>query len=201
MEFQGRYSIPASPDTVWAALNDVDILKYCIPGCESLVKTSPNAFEAVATVKIGPMRAAFRSKISLSELNPPKSCRLTGEGQGGAAGFAKGEADVRLEPDGLGTRLDYSARATIGGKLAQIGQRLIDSAARQIADDFFSRFSGALSAAQTATLEPDPALEPQSAPSQDPRRATLRERRAPEIWALGLIGIVVVAALIIWSQM
>jgi carbon monoxide dehydrogenase subunit G len=201
MEFQGRYRIPASPDTVWAALNDVDVLKYCIPGCESLVKSSPTTFEAVATVKIGPMKAAFRSKIRLSELDPPKNCRLTGEGQGGAAGFAKGEADVALEPDGDGTQLHYVARAAIGGKLAQIGQRLLDSAAKQIADDFFSRFSGALSAAQTAALEPDPTLEPAPQPSEAPGPARTQERRAPEIWALGLIGIVIVAALIIWSQL
>src|SRR5882762_8327132 len=144
MNFHGRYVIPAPVDAVWSALNDPEILKYCIPGCEEIEKTSPQDFTAVAMLKIGPVKARFRGKVTLSDLDPPLRCRLSGEGQGGVAGFAKGDADVELTPDGGGTVLTYAARASVGGKLAQIGQRLIDGAAKQIADEFFGRFTQAL---------------------------------------------------------
>ncbi len=161
MDFTGRYVIPAPAEAVWAALNDPEILKHCIPGCEQLEKTSPTDFAAVAVLKIGPLKASFRGKVTLSDLDPPFRCKLAGEGQGGVAGFAKGHADVELTPEGGGTTLTYAAHASVGGKLAQIGQRLIDGAARQIADDFFGRFSQALAALNpVAQLEPDPQVEP-----------------------------------------
>ena len=141
MDFSGRYLIPASPDIVWAALNDPEILKACIPGCEQMTKTDDTHFEAAATLKIGPVKATFKGKVALENLDPPHRCTLKGEGQGGVAGFAKGEADIALTPEGNGTALAYTAKANIGGKLAQIGQRLIDGAAKQIADDFFARFA------------------------------------------------------------
>jgi len=195
MNFTGRYAIPAPAEAVWAALNDPEILKHCIPGCEELEKTSPTDFIAVATLKIGPVKAKFRGKVALSDLDPPLRCKLTGEGQGGVAGFAKGDADVELTPDGAGTVLTYTARASVGGKLAQIGQRLIDGAAKQIADDFFGRFSQAIAAATPAPeLTPDPEVEPAPPPATQP--AAGREGRGAEIWMVGLVGVVVILLLI-----
>src|SRR5215472_16334991 len=153
MEFQGRYLIPAAPELVWAGLNDPEILKACIPGCEEISKTSPTDFLATATLKIGPVKARFKGKVALSELDPPKRCVLSGEGQGGMAGFAKGTAEVLLSPEGSGTFLSYTAHANVGGMLAQIGQRLIDGAAKQIADDFFERFAKAVSVVPSAATE------------------------------------------------
>jgi len=196
VNFSGRYAIPVPPEAVWAALNDPETLKYCIPGCEQIEKTSPTDFAAVATLKIGPVKARFRGKVALSDLDPPYRCRLSGEGQGGVAGFAKGDADVELTPDGAGTVLSYSARASVGGKLAQIGQRLLDGAAKQIADDFFRRFTQALAAAHAPPqLVPDPEVEPLP---KGPRgiKGARREIVAPEIWVVGLVGVVVILLLI-----
>lgn len=141
MDLSGAYLIKASPEAVWAALNDAETLKAAIPGCESLTKLSDTSFEAVATQSIGPVKARFKGKVDLTDLDPPRSYTLKGEGNGGAAGFAKGEARVVLTPEPGGTRLVYTVKATIGGRLAQIGQRLIDGVARKLADEFFERFS------------------------------------------------------------
>src|SRR5678815_909136 len=133
MEFTGRYTIPAPPEAVWAGLNDPEVLKACIPGCQSLVKSDQGDFEGAAKIKVGPVSATFRGKVSLAELDPPRRLILKGEGQGGVAGFARGDAEVLLSPTDGGTELTYTAKANVGGKLAQIGQRLIDGAAKQIA--------------------------------------------------------------------
>ena len=198
MDFTGRYVIPAPADAVWAALNDPEILKHCIPGCEELEKTSPAEFVALATLKIGPVKAKFRGKVTLSDLDPPYRCRLTGEGQGGVAGFAKGEAEVVLAESDDGTVLTYTAKATVGGKLAQIGQRLIDGAAKQIADDFFGRFTHALTNATPAVLEPDPLVATSPAPVEGPavNVSAPRSGLAPEIWVVGLIGVIAILVLI-----
>ena len=153
MDFTGRYVIDAVPQRVWDGLNDPAILKVCIPGCEQLEKTGPTDFVATARLKIGPLSATFKGKVTLSDLDPPSRCKISGEGQGGVAGFAKGDAEVVLTPQGTETVLTYSAKASVGGKLAQIGQRLIDGAAKQIADDFFKRFATALA---VPVLVPDP---------------------------------------------
>ncbi len=207
MEFQGRYQIPAAPELVWAGLNDPEILKACIPGCEEISKTSATDFLATATLKIGPVKARFKGKVALSELDPPKRCVLSGEGQGGMAGFAKGDAEVLLSPEPGGTSLSYTARANVGGKLAQIGQRLIDGAAKQIADDFFGRFVAVLSAAAAETAAPEqafgsdakgPAVQTESALSAHARSEAVsrREGVSPEIWVVGLIGVVVILLLL-----
>lgn len=141
MKLTGEYLIPASKEAVWQALNDPAVLKACIPGCESFDTTGENEFTAQVTAKVGPVKAKFKGKVTLSDLVPPESYRITGEGQGGAAGFAKGGAVVRLAEAGDGTILTYEVEATVGGKLAQIGQRLIDSAAKKMANDFFGTFS------------------------------------------------------------
>ncbi|HTT97433.1 MAG TPA: carbon monoxide dehydrogenase subunit G, partial [Rhizomicrobium sp.] len=197
-DFSGRYVIPAPAEAVWAALNDPEILKYCIPGCEEIDKTSPTDFVAVATLKIGPVKAKFRGKVALTDLNPPHRCKLVGEGQGGVAGFAKGEADVLLSAADDGTVLSYTAKATVGGKLAQIGQRLIDGAAKQIADDFFGRFTRALTEAAPIALEPDPPFETSVSPVPGTSSSieVPRGGMAPEIWIVGLVGVVAILLLV-----
>jgi carbon monoxide dehydrogenase subunit G len=197
MEFTGRYLVPASLETTWAALNDPEILKACIPGCQEMIKTDAAHFQAAATLKIGPVKATFKAKIEMADLDPPRHCTLKGEGQGGVAGFARGEADVTLSPEEGGTALAYTAKAAIGGKLAQIGQRLIDGAAKQIADDFFTRFSAAVSAipAEPAATEPE-TEEFSSAPAIVPSTEIKREGLAPEIWVVGLIGVIVILLLL-----
>lgn len=141
MDMSGEYRIAAPRERVWAALNDPAILKQAIPGCEELNKVSETELEATARAKIGPVSARFKGKVVLSDLNPPQSYTLTGEGSGGAAGFAKGQAQVVLTADGGQTLLQYTVKASIGGKLAQIGQRLVDGAARKMADEFFDKFA------------------------------------------------------------
>ncbi|MDH5749173.1 MAG: carbon monoxide dehydrogenase subunit G [Rhodospirillales bacterium] len=164
MKITGEYKIPASRQMVWEALNNPDILKQSIPGCESMEKTGDNEFTAKVTAKIGPVKAKFGGRVELSNIDPPNSYTISGEGSGGAAGFAKGGADVALEDDGEGTLLKYTVNANVGGKLAQIGSRLIDAAAGKMANDFFSRFievvagEGALALeAEAAEAAPAPA--------------------------------------------
>ena len=147
MTMSGDVQLAANRQTVWAKLNDPEVLKSCIPGCELLAKNSDNEFQAVATVKVGPVKARWKGKVRLSDLDPPNSYRISGEGEGGVAGFAKGGAKVTLsDQGGGGTLLSYNVEAQIGGKLAQLGQRLINSAAKKTADDFFGKFAQAVAA-------------------------------------------------------
>jgi carbon monoxide dehydrogenase subunit G len=140
MTMTGEVQLPASREKVWDKLNDPEVLKKCVPGCEQLDRIGDNEFQAVATVKVGPVKARWKGKIKLSDFDPPTSYRITGEGEGGIAGFAKGGAVVSLADKDGGTLLSYNVEAQIGGKLAQLGQRLINSAAKKTADDFFERF-------------------------------------------------------------
>ena len=140
MEMTGEYRIPASRDQVWAALNDPETLKASLPGCESLEKVSEREFVATVVAKVGPVKAKFNGNVTLSNLDPPQGYTISGEGKGGAAGFAKGGADVRLTEDGGATVLAYTAKADVGGKLAQLGSRLIDGTAKKMADEFFENF-------------------------------------------------------------
>ena len=146
MTMSGEVQLPASRETVWAKLNDADTLKACIPGCEELTMLSPTEFEAVAVNKIGPVKAKFKGKVTLSDLDPPNGYRISGQGDGGVAGFAKGGAEVKLTDKDGGTLLTYNVEAQIGGKLAQLGQRLINGAAKKLADDFFVKFAAAVNA-------------------------------------------------------
>ncbi|MGC8522950.1 MAG: SRPBCC family protein [Acidibrevibacterium sp.] len=150
MDMTGERRIPASRETVWAALNDPEVLKAAIPGCESLEKTSETEMKATASVKIGPIAARFTGKVQLSDIDPPNGYTIGGEGQGGVAGFAKGGAKVRLEPDGDATLLRYEVNAQVGGKIAQLGARLIDATAKSMADQFFNRFTAHLTPPETA---------------------------------------------------
>jgi len=144
MTMTGEVQLPADRQTVWTKLNDPAVLKTCIPGCEQLDKNSDTEFQAVATLKVGPVKARWKGKVRLSDLDPPNSYRISGEGEGGVAGFAKGAAKVSLSDKDGGTLLSYNVEAQIGGKLAQLGQRLINSAAKKTADDFFERFAAAV---------------------------------------------------------
>ena len=144
MIMTGEVQLPASREVVYAKLNDTEVLKACIPGCEELNKTSDTEFQAVSVTKIGPVKARFKGRVQLSDLDPPNGYRIVGEGEGGVAGFAKGAADVKLTDKDGGTLLSYNVEAQIGGKLAQLGQRLINGAAKKMADEFFQKFAAAV---------------------------------------------------------
>jgi len=144
MVMTGEQQLAAPREKVWAMLNDPAVLKSCIPGCETLDVIGENEFQAVATNKIGPVKARFKGKVRLTDMNPPTSYRISGEGDGGVAGFAKGGATVSLSDKDGGTLLTYNVEAQIGGKLAQLGQRLVNGAAKKLADDFFTRFAQAV---------------------------------------------------------
>jgi uncharacterized protein len=141
MVMNGEVQLSAPRELVWAKLNDTDALKASIPGCETLEKLSDTEFQAVATNKVGPVKARFKGKVRLSDLDPPNGYRISGEGDGGVAGFAKGGATVALTEKDGGTLLTYNVEAQIGGKLAQLGQRLVNGAAKKLADQFFVKFA------------------------------------------------------------
>ena len=146
MELQGERLIPASVDKTWAALNDPEVLKACIAGCESVERTGEDAFTAVVALKVGPVSARFKGNLQMTNITPPTGYTINFDGQGGVAGFGKGSADVALTPQGDQTLLKYNARATVGGKMAQIGSRLIDATAAKITEDFFKAFEAHLQA-------------------------------------------------------
>jgi carbon monoxide dehydrogenase subunit G len=195
MDMAGEYRIPAARQEVWRALNDPEILKQCIPGCETIEKLSDTEFTARVGLTVGPVKAKFTGKVTLADLNPPESYTIAGEGQGGVAGFGKGSATVRLTEDGpSATVLNYTAQATVGGKLAQIGARLVDATARKLAEEFFGCFAKVVAApaaeaptapaaAATQPSMPPPAAEAVPVP---PSRPALR----PEIWIPALIVLI-----------
>jgi len=152
VEMTGEQRIPASQQDTWEALNDPEFLKACVPGCESITRVQDNEFHVLMTARVGPVSAKFRGRMSLSEIKPPHSYSLNFEGQGGAAGFAKGAAQVKLIPENDQTRLIYDVKANVGGKLAQIGSRLVDAAAKKVADEFFQNFTRKMSAAEDETV-------------------------------------------------
>jgi carbon monoxide dehydrogenase subunit G len=150
MTMQGEVVLPAGRERVWAALNDPEVLKACIPGCQELEKVSDTEFKATAKVSVGPVKATFKGGVQLTDLDPPNGYTIGGEGQGGVAGFAKGAARVRLEEVEEGTRLTYDVEAQVGGKIAQLGGRLINGVAKKYADEFFANFAKILSPAENA---------------------------------------------------
>jgi carbon monoxide dehydrogenase subunit G len=153
MEMSGEERIPATQAETWAALNDPAMLKACVPGCESIERATGDEFQVLMVARVGPVSAKFKGKLTLSDLDPPNSYSIAFEGQGGAAGFGKGSAQVQLAPQGEGTLLRYQVKASVGGKLAQIGSRLVDAAAKKISQDFFASFNekvGALHGAGAA---------------------------------------------------
>jgi hypothetical protein len=150
MTMQGEVTLPADRDRVWAALNDPEVLKSCIPGVQDLEKVSDTEFRATAKLAVGPVKATFKGVVTLNDLDPPNGYRIAGEGQGGVAGFAKGGAQVRLEEAEGGTKLSYDVDAQVGGKIAQLGGRLINGVAKKYADEFFANFAKFLAPAENA---------------------------------------------------
>jgi carbon monoxide dehydrogenase subunit G len=196
MEMTGEYRIPASRQRVWEALNDPDVLKQCIPGCQSLEKVSDTEFNGRVVASVGPVRAAFGGKVTLSDLDPPQSYTITGEGSGGVAGFAKGGAKVNLAEAGAETLLTYDVQAQVGGKLAQIGSRLIDGVARKMATDFFGSFAAAVAAEQPAPAAADAApAAPEPVPAEPlpppPSPQPAGGRLPPSVWVTGLAVIII----------
>ena len=151
MEMKGEERIKAPRDKVWSALNDPDVLRQCIPGCQSLEKTSDTSFAATVKIKVGPVSATFKGEVKLENINAPVSYTIGGEGKGGIAGFAKGAADVQLKDDGGDTLLSYEVKAQVGGKLAQMGSRLINSTSKKLAGQFFSSFGEVVSGTKEAS--------------------------------------------------
>lgn len=193
MDLTGEYRINAPRETVWDALNDPEILKQCIDGCEELNKDSDTEFSARVTAKVGPVRAKFAGKVTLSNIDAPNGYTISGEGQGGVAGFAKGGADVTLTEDGAVTVLNYSATAQVGGKLASVGSRLVEGVAKKTADDFFGKFSalvGEGEAEDAATEGGAPAAVPdaQAAPAAS-------GGYSPWVWGVGILLVIG----ILWS--
>src|SRR5215471_10053167 len=153
MDMTGTQHIEAPRDVVWAALNDVEVLRQSIPGCQSIEKVSDTEMNAKVTLKVGPVKATFTGKVTLTDLDPPNGYTITGEGSGGAAGFAKGSAVVRLIEDTGATNLNYEVKAQIGGKLAQLGSRLIDATSKKLGFEFFEKFGEAVASTEAATTE------------------------------------------------
>jgi len=179
MNLQGERLIAATPDATWAALNDPETLKACIAGCETLERVADDEFLATMAMRIGPVNARFKGRLKLENVVPPVSYTIAFDGQGGVAGFGKGSADVRLAPEATGTRLTYAAKAQVGGKLAQVGSRLVEGAAAKITDDFFAAFEARLApapaVAEAAAAVPEglPAERAAGAPPAAGRRRWL----------------------------
>lgn len=201
MDMTGEYRIAAARDKVWEGLNDPETLKASIPGCESLEKTGDDAFTAKVVAKVGPVKAKFSGDVKLSNINPPESYTISGEGKGGAAGFAKGGADVKLADDGDGgTILTYTAKADVGGKLAQLGSRLIDGTSKKMADEFFSNFREQVAPsapAETAAVAASSTTNVKAAPSQigsddDDSLAGLMQNKF--VWAAAVLVVLMILA-------
>jgi hypothetical protein len=209
MDMTGEHRIAAPREAVWAALNDPEILRQCIAGCEEIEKSSDTEFAAKVTAKVGPVKARFGGKVTLSDMDPPNGYTITGEGSGGAAGFAKGGAKVALATDGAETVLRYTVQANVGGKLAQIGSRLIDGTARKMAEDFFGKFSELVAgqaAAAAAAPEPEPEavaaeappvtqIEAVSVAEVPPATPAPQGGLSPLVW---VVGLVVIVGAILW---
>jgi len=197
MEIKGEYKIAAPRDKVFAALNDPAILQACIPGCESLEKTSDTEMKAKVRLRIGPVSASFTGKVTLSDIDPPNGYRISGEGQGGVAGFAKGGAVVTLRDDGDATVLDYDVDAQVGGKIAQVGARLIDGTARKLADEFFGKFAATIGGPAAAAVAGTPSAAETPAAAPAPSAAA---QRGYKHWLVIGIGAAVLILIFLASR-
>ena len=195
MELKGSFDLAAPKQQVWDALNDPEVLKGCIPGCEEIDKTSETSFSAKVTAKVGPVKAKFTGDVTLSDLDPPNAYKISGEGKGGAAGFAKGGANVFLKDnDSGGTTLEYAVTAQVGGKLAQIGSRLIDSTAKKMAREFFETFGKIVDKDETDDNNNPRASKGETEMSNEKKS---EENVYPGThWTIWLVGAISVAALI-----
>jgi len=181
MELTGQHKIPAPRQAVWEGLNDPELLKECIKGCQRLEKVDDHTMTATVQAKVGPVKATFDAKVEIVDPQPPERYTLTGEGKGGVAGFAKGSADVVLTEDGAETLLDYTAKATVGGKLAQLGSRLVDTTAKKYAADFFEVFCARMAERAGGAA---PATEPEAATPEGPNETLIDEGLGEEELAL-----------------
>lgn len=200
MEMSGEYKINAPREKVWAALNDPEILKQSIPGCEEIDQKSPTEMSAKVTAKVGPVKAKFTGEVELTDLDPPNGYRISGEGKGGAAGFAKGGANVTLEEDGAGTLLKYEVDAQVGGKLAQLGARLIDGTAKKMAGQFFENFAAAVESGEESAAPTDDspaAAETAPAPAAPATGADTSATAQIGMWTW--IGGAAVAAVVLYA--
>ena len=189
MDVTGEFRIEAPRARVWRGLNDTEVLKQCIPGCREIVRLSETELEATAVLKVGPVKAPFKGKVTLSDLDPPKSYRIAGEGKGGVAGFARGEALVSLADADGATVLTYTATATVGGKLAQVGQRLLDATAGKMAADFFGKFADALDT--LSDDDPADAIEPAAEfDGGDSAAETATPGLPTWVWVTGVLAVV-----------
>jgi carbon monoxide dehydrogenase subunit G len=194
MEMNGSRIVPVDIDTTWRALNDPEVLKACIAGCESVERVSDNEYRLTMTARVGPVSARFTGRIVIADIVAPTSYTLSFEGQGGAAGFAKGEARVLLVDNNPGTRIDYQAKAQVGGKLAQIGSRLVDGAAAKVADDFFSRFADRLGGPPVAVDAGATNISANPLATQSQIRSALRSMSV----RLALAAIIIAVMAIYW---
>jgi hypothetical protein len=195
MEMTGEQLVPASQADTWAALNDPEVLKACIPGCESMERTGSDEYTMQMTARVGPVSAKFKGRMTLSNVKPPESYSIAFEGQGGVAGFAKGGADVSLKAEGHATRLSYKVKANVGGKLAQIGSRLVDAAATKVAGDFFASFNGRFQAEHGAGHAHEAHDEPHPEPvPRDPDLPSVSDASV-SFFAAGALVVFVVALL------
>lgn len=212
MDLKGEYRIKAPRGDVWALINDPQVLRECIPGCDSLEGNPDDGFTARVTTKIGPIKATFEGAVKLSNIQPPESYTISGEGKGGVAGFAKGGADVHLAEAEGETILTYAAKAQVGGKLAQLGARLIDSTSKKLADEFFAKLAARASVPSAAPAPQSTAYEAVIVPDENPTpvapaAAAVAAPAAPVVtqantasgkskstlWLVGLVAVVVVA--------
>ncbi len=209
MKLSEEKRIEAPRDKVWAGLNDADILEKSIPGCQSLEKVSDTEFNATVSAKVGPVKAKFKGSVTLSDLNPPESYRISGEGKGGAAGFAKGGATITLTEDGDATILKYDVDADVGGKLAQIGGRLLEGTSKKLSAEFFDNFEKALQGEDDETAAPaeEPAPEPAAEPSAEKEETipapdqvdTVKSGAGNKTWAIiGVVAVLTAIALTLW---
>ena len=197
MEMQGQRSLAITQQQAWEALNDPEVLKLCIPGCDRLEATSELQYSVGLALKIGPVSAKFNGKISLSDMQPPEAYTISFDGQGGVAGFGKGQAKVELTPQDTGCLLSYSVHAQVGGKIAQLGQRLIDGAAKSLSEDFFKRFDEEMQRRHPPSAEAAVALSPASEAGSEPAETGPSGLGSVPgwIWALGVL---VLAGLVAW---
>ncbi len=203
MEMAGAQTIAAGRDVVWAALNDPEVLKDCIPGCESIAPTGENQYSVVMKAAIGPVKAKFDSRLELSDIVPSTSYTMTFNASGGAAGFGKGRTTVALATtENSSTQLSYTVEAQVGGKLAQVGARLIDGVARKLADDFFTRFKARVEPSEAAKNEaadaPAPQTESAAEVSVQTAPAASRTVKSRSVWTWGLAAVVIIVAACLW---
>ena len=193
MEMTGSQTLPVSRQLAWDALNDPDTLKIAITGCEELTRTSDSEFATTVVAAVGPVKAKFKAKLTLMDVVAPESYTIRFDGQGGVAGFGKGEATVKLTPEGESTRLDYTAKASVGGKLAQIGSRLVDATAKKMADEFFTKFNAELKRRHVPALAPEAAPAATAAASAPASAPHSGDASTGTLWAIVVVLLAAVA--------